>query len=160
MPCTGVGAWYSFTPLNCNENVPLKHSISKKFHSNNYAFPLYLSAGCYVCFLSGPVIQLLFVYFVGNKRINSHISAYTGLLLSRLLVDLSFFWLTFIFVQFTLSNSSFSQSGISTSAGPFPYTIKKLHDNTVSLCLIVTLKCLTAVCFNYYRWVLLKPYSG
>ena len=49
------------------------------------------------------------------------------------------FQLISIVVNFTLSNSSFPHSIILRSARPFLGTTKKLHGNSMSLCLIATL---------------------
>ena len=49
-----------------------------------------------------------------------------------------FYWHIHV-LHFTHSSSNLSQSSIHMSAGPFWSTTKKLHDNSVLLCLIITL---------------------
>ena len=103
-------------------------------------FPCYLSTSHHFCFFSrtcNNVINLMFILY--SKQISIWIFVYTGPILPRLFIELSFFWLASVVTQLTLSNSNFSLSSIPRIAGPFLGTTKKLYSNSTCSCLIVTL---------------------
>ena len=115
----GLGLTWSCTFLTLQWKIALEESNCWKHITMIIVhFLWYLNFSYHVCFFSRSHNEVfIFVFILCSKWI---IFKYLSmeLILSRLLIVLSF-RLASIVVQFTLSNSNFSQSSIQSSAGPF-----------------------------------------
>ena len=135
------GACYGFTPsLNCNEKNALETPNSWKNIIIIIVYVLcYLSTGCHVYFLSRACNKVVtyFLFCMVGRLISKYV--FMGIILPRLLIDMLLFLAcnyccAYYTEQFWILIFQHPQKCWTISE-----YYKKLHDSSISLCLIVTL---------------------
>ena len=128
-----TGALCGFTvSLTYNEKVPLKHPIpvnTSPYPSGN--FDVHLSVGFCACFCNKVVYFM--ISFVVHMWVICNAPLWFGLILLCFLINLPFLCGFFVVWQLMLSSCRHSSSNIPSNTGPFPYTMKKLHQYPMRL---------------------------